>query len=212
MSREANKMKKVLFSIWFNILIDILPIVSITIFHNIWSFAVAGSILLLHLLFLLIISVIFIIKKQFLKGMFFLLQMVTMGYILFTYLIRSLLLLAFSGTGSFGVYTDEGSVNSSMTECEYSLQISDSMFYSMMHEIHTGSPTQIKREAISSYIENKLDSLKPYRIARRGCRTYEDSVIVFRLQFNDSSYYDAEIRKQKDQFIITHFRYSHFLK
>jgi hypothetical protein len=211
-------MKKLWNSIWFNILLDICFIAAgIFLFSNVqtkpesktnlWIVLIC---LVLHAIYLIIIALINLFKKNFLKGGLFFLQLAGLAYVIF----YGSLALVFSDM-PMGVYTDEGSVNSAMQECSYSNRINDSLFNIMFTELknNKGDLSGVSRKAVQDYAEEKPELTDTFTIARRGCRTYEDSVIVFRLLYSNEKIYDVEIRPSgKDRFVITGFRYSLFME
>ena len=216
-------MKKIWHSIWFNLLLDAVIIVTgIILFYyrinSIDSFNLSSGIiaiililfLVLHCLYLLVIAIINLVKKNFLKAVFFFLQSVAVGWV-----IRyGALVLLFVNMPSMGFYTDEGDVNSSMTECEYSKIIADSTFYRLMRPLtqSRSNAMEVSEKALIRYNEEKANLTDTFSIARRGCRTYEDSVIVFRLLYSNENIYDVEIYKKRNNFCIIGFRPSQFMK
>jgi hypothetical protein len=113
-----------------------------------------------------------------------------------------------------GIYTDEGSVNSAMQECDYSKNIHDSIFNKLFLELRNnkGNFNWASRVAVQAYAKEKPELTDTFSIARRGCRTYADSVIVFRLLYSNDKKYDVEIKALgNNRFVITGFRYSLYM-
>ena len=206
--------KKWIYTIWFNLVFDLVVIglACITYPHFI-LFSVFCLILALHTIYLFIIAIISFVGADLLKGIVFLVQSGLIGYCI-VFAARWWVVMAMAGLQFGGVYTDEGSVNSARTECEYAKQVSDSAFYQLMEGTNDSSDILITREARLKYYEEGLQKMGAFEIVSRGCRTYEDSVIVFRLKYKSGSIYDAEIKRQgkRNFFMIVNFRYSQFLR